>query len=67
MAMLKALLPVLPMMGLGMFCRKTGLLSGKCVDDLKKFMTQVILPAAVFHALYCFLSVGIYAVAAALI
>lgn len=51
MAMLKALLPVLAMMGLGMFCRKIGLLTGKCVDDLKKFMTQVILPAAVFHAL----------------
>jgi len=49
--MLKALFPVLGMMLIGMFCRKSGLLGEKSVQDLKKLMTQVILPMAVFHAL----------------
>lgn len=51
MEMLKALFPVLGMMGIGMFCRKSGLISQKGIDDLKTLMTQIILPIAVFHAL----------------
>ncbi len=51
MEMLKALFPVLAMMGIGMFCRKSGLISQKGIDDLKTLMTQIILPIAVFHAL----------------
>lgn len=51
MEMLKALLPVLGMIAIGMFCRKSGLMSEKSIDDLKKLMTRVILPLAVFHAL----------------
>ena len=51
MEMLKALFPVLGMMGIGMFCRKSGLVSQKGIDDLKTLMTQIILPIAVFHAL----------------
>lgn len=49
--MLKALFPVLGMMLIGMFCRKSGLLSEKGIQDLKTLMTQIILPIAVFHAL----------------
>lgn len=51
MEMLKALLPVLGMMGIGMFCRKSALISEKGIRDLKTLMTQIILPIAVFHAL----------------
>ena len=51
MEMLKALFPVLGMMGIGMFCRRSGLVSQKGIDDLKTLMTQIILPIAVFNAL----------------
>ena len=51
MEMLKALFPVLGMMGIGMFCRKSGAISEKGIQDLKTLMTQIILPIAVFHAL----------------
>lgn len=51
MEMLKALFPVLGMMLIGMFCRKSRLLSEKGFQDLKTLMTQIILPIAVFHAL----------------
>ncbi len=51
MDMLKALLPVLSMMLIGMLCRKTGLVSEKGIQDLKTLMTQIILPVAVFNAL----------------
>lgn len=51
MEMLKALFPVLGMMGIGIFCRRSGLVSQKGIDDLKTLMTQIILPIAVFNAL----------------
>ena len=51
MDMLKALFPVLGMMLIGMFCRKTGLVSQKGIEDLKTLMTRIILPVAVFNAL----------------
>lgn len=51
MEMLKALLPVLAMMGIGMFCRRSGAISEKGIADLKTLMTRIILPVAVFHAL----------------
>lgn len=51
MAMLTALFPVLGMMLIGMFCRKSGLISPKGMEDLKTLMTRIILPVAVFHAL----------------
>ena len=51
MEMLKALFPVLGMMLIGMFCRKSQVLSEKGFQDLKTLMTQIILPIAVFHAL----------------
>lgn len=51
MEMLKALFPVLGMMLIGMFCRKSGLVSEKGIEDLKTLMTRIILPVAVFHAL----------------
>lgn len=51
MAMLKALFPVLGMMLIGMFCRKSGLISSRGIEDLKTLMTRIILPVAVFNAL----------------
>ena len=51
MEMLKALFPVLGMILIGMFCRKSRVLSEKGFQDLKTLMTQIILPIAVFHAL----------------
>lgn len=51
MDMMKALFPVLSMMLIGMFCRKSGLISEKGIQDLKTLMTQIILPVAVFNAL----------------
>ena len=47
MDMMKALFPVLSMMLIGMFCRKSGLISEKGIQDLKTLMTQIILPVAV--------------------
>ena len=47
MEMMKALFPVLSMMLIGMFCRKSGLISEKGIQDLKTLMTQIILPVAV--------------------
>ena len=51
MDMMKVLFPVLSMMLIGMFCRKSGLISEKGIQDLKTLMTQIILPVAVFNAL----------------
>lgn len=51
MEMMKALFPVLSMMLIGMFCRRSGLISAKGIQDLKTLMTQIILPVAVFNAL----------------
>ena len=51
MDMMKALFPVLSMMLIGMFWRKSGLISEKGIQDLKTLMTRIILPVAVFNAL----------------
>lgn len=51
MNILQVLLPVLIMIGMGSVCRQTGFLSEKGIDDIKKLVTKVILPVAIFHAL----------------
>ena len=48
---LKVILPVVVMIVLGVFCRKTNFLSLEGVENIKKLVTKIILPVAIFHAL----------------
>lgn len=51
MEIVKVVAPVLTMILIGMICRKTQFLTQQGVDDLKRLVTKLILPVAVFHAL----------------
>lgn len=48
---LEVILPILVMASLGAVCRATGFLSRETVEQLKKLITKIILPTAIFHAL----------------
>ena len=48
---LEIVMPVLVMICLGMFCKKKKLLTPKGIEDMKILVTQIMLPAAIFHAL----------------
>ena len=50
-AVLRALVPVVLMMGLGYVLRRTRMFSDQGISELKFLVTKVILPAAIFHAL----------------
>ncbi len=63
---LKTVLPVLVMLGLGMICKKTNCVSRSCIDGLKFLVVKIMLPVAVFHGLatatygsYTVITVGI--------
>lgn len=48
---LSSVLPIIVMIGIGMLCKKINLLSRNGTRDVKKLITSIILPVAVFHAL----------------
>lgn len=51
MNVLKVVLPVFVMIAAGVLCRRTQFLSQKGIDDLKKLLTTVILPVAIFEGM----------------
>lgn len=51
MDILKVVAPVFVLILLGMLCRQSGFLSDSGVGDMKKLVTRIILPVAIFHAL----------------
>lgn len=48
---LTILLPIVVMICVGVWCRGSGFLSDSGIDNIKKLVTKVILPVAIFHAL----------------
>lgn len=48
---LTILLPIAVMIGVGVWCRASGFLSDAGIENIKKLVTKVILPVAIFHAL----------------
>lgn len=48
---LGSLLKILIMLAIGVFCRKTDLLSETGTNELKKLVTSIVLPIAIFNAL----------------
>ena len=48
---LTAILPVVGMIGIGVFLRKTQWISRKGIDDIKFLVSRIMLTVAVFHAL----------------
>ena len=48
---LRVLFPVLVMLAIGFFCRKTGAMDEKGAGQLKHLVTKIILPTAIFNAL----------------
>ena len=51
MEALGSLLKILVMLAIGVFCRKTDLLSETGTNELKKLVTSIVLPIAIFNAL----------------
>lgn len=51
MEALGSLLKILVMLAIGVFCRKTNLLSETGTSELKKLVTSIVLPIAIFNAL----------------
>ena len=45
------LLPIAVMIGVGIWCRTSGFLTDDGIENIKKLVTKVILPVAIFHAL----------------
>lgn len=45
------LLPIAVMIGVGVWCRASGFLTDAGIENIKKLVTKVILPVAIFHAL----------------
>lgn len=45
------LLPIAVMIGVGAWCRASGFLTDAGIENIKKLVTKIILPAAIFHAL----------------
>lgn len=48
---LTILLPIAVMIGVGIWCRCSGFLTDAGIENIKKLVTKVILPVAIFHAL----------------
>lgn len=48
---LTILLPIAVMIGVGVWCRSSGFLNDAGIENIKKLVTKVILPVAIFHAL----------------
>ena len=48
---LSSVLPIMVTIGIGILCNKINLLSRNGTGEIKKFITSIALPAAVFHAL----------------
>lgn len=51
MGALGSLLKILVMMAIGIFCRKSNLLSRTGTSEIKKLITSIVLPVAIFNAL----------------
>lgn len=51
MEALSSVLKILVMLAIGLFCRKTKLLSRTGTGEIKKFITSIVLPVAIFNAL----------------
>lgn len=51
MNILQVVLPVFVMIGIGMICKRTHFLTQEGIDNIKKLITKIILPVAIFHAL----------------
>lgn len=51
MEILQVILPVFVMISIGMVCKRTQFLSPEGIENIKKLVTKVILPVAIFHAL----------------
>lgn len=49
--MILVIMPVIVMLGIGLFIRKTEFVSYETIDGIKKILTQMILPVAIFNAL----------------
>lgn len=47
----RVMLPVLVMIFMGVIFQKTGFISEKGMDDIKKYITKVALPVTIFHAM----------------
>lgn len=45
------LAPIAVMLAIGMWCRRSGFLTQDGIENVKKLVTKVILPVAIFHAL----------------
>ena len=45
------LLPIAVMIGVGAWCRGSGFLTDAGIENIKKLVTKIVLPAAIFHAL----------------
>lgn len=48
---LTILMPIAVMIGVGAWCRKSGFLTEEGIENIKKLVTKVVLPVAIFHAL----------------
>lgn len=51
MEILTMLLPILVMIAIGVFCRSSGFVTEDGIESIKKLVTKLILPVAIFHAL----------------
>ena len=45
------LLPIAVMIGVGVWCRGSGFLTDAGIENIKKLVTKIVLPVAIFHAL----------------
>ena len=45
------LLPIAVMIGVGAWCRGSGFLTESGIENIKKLVTKIVLPVAIFHAL----------------
>ena len=52
MNVLEIVLPVLVMIVVGMLCRKWKILTRDGINNMKVLVTNVMLPVAIFHALF---------------
>lgn len=48
---LTVLFPIAAMIFIGVWCRRAGFLTGEGIENIKKLVTKIVLPVAIFHAL----------------
>ena len=51
MEIIRIMLPIIVMLGMGYIIQKTGFITEKGMDGVKTYLTRIALPATIFHAM----------------